>query len=289
MESAERETLTVLVVTHNHEAYIAEALESVHMQQDVRIDRLVISDDHSTDDTVEIARETLARLGMDGEVRTSDVQMGITPHYAKLFGALDTDLVAILEGDDYWFGRRKLARQAELLREYPHASACTLAYLLYYQESNALVGRSCTSQLTVLSTEDIIVGGDGFGFSNMLYRVSALRQIPPAFFTIRSYDWIANILVSRVGPVLKLDLPGMVHRISAKGAWAGKDEIAQLEEYIDSIGGYIPLCDPYTAGLFEAKLAEVRTHLEAVRNPSVAAAPTVTTRVKSKIKRLVGR
>lgn len=283
----DRDTLTVLVVTYNHEDYIAEALESIHLQEDVTIDRLIISDDHSTDATIEVVRETIARLGMAAEVRTSDIQRGITPHYKELFDELDTDLVAILEGDDYWFGAKKLKQQMELLRRYPHASACTLAYMLYHQERDLLEGRTCTGDLIVLGTEDIIAGGDGFGFSNMLYRVDALRQIPPAFFTIRSYDWIVNILVSRVGPVLKLDTPGVVHRITTRGAWAGRDHAAQLEEYIDSIQSYIPHCDACTAALLVAKLTEVRERLDEVRSQAALPQPAVRVRSAPRARRAV--
>lgn len=288
MRAAGNNTLTVIVVTYNHEEYIAEALESIHMQQDVVIDRLVISDDHSTDATLDVVRATLDRLGMDAEVRTSETQRGITPHYGELFGTLETDYVAILEGDDYWFGSLKLSRQMELLAEYPHASACSLAYLLYYQERELLAGRACTGDLSILGTEEIIMGGDGFCFSNMLYRVSALRAIPPVFFTIRSYDWITNVLVSRVGPVLKLDTPGVVHRISSRGAWAGKDETAQLEEYIDSIEGYIPHCDACTSELFKVKLAEVQAQLKRTMSQPEPAQPAPGTRVAAKLRRILG-
>lgn len=288
MKQSSRETLTVLVVTRNQRDYIGQAIESVHMQQGVEIDRLVISDDCSTDGTPDVAREVLERLGMPGEVRESAEQMGISPHYEMLIGALDTDLVAMLEGDDWWFDRTKLARQVQLLHDYPSASACALAYLLYDESTTTMVSRTCTSQLRILGTAELISGGDGFGFSNMLYRTGPLTRVPKAFFGLRSYDWIMNILVSREGPVLQLDVPGVVHRISSAGTWAGLDQIGQLEMLAEAIDSYIPHADEHTGSLLAAKGAEVRDVLAQLKAPAAEpAAPqpvTVRRRIKSAAK-----
>ena len=290
MSYGQVESLTVLVVTRNHQDYIAQALESVYMQRGVAIDRLVVSDDCSTDRTVEVARDVIQRLGMTAEVIESAEQMGITPHYERLFSGLDTDLVAILEGDDYWFDTLKLNKQLSLLRMYPYTSACALGYIQHNQETGDIVGRDFgEGALLIMSTEDVVKGGDGFGFSNMVYRTSALRQIPPEFYSLRSYDWITNILVSRQAPLIRLDVPGVIHRCSSSGAWEGLDLEAQLETLIESIESYIVYSDDYLAGLLEQKLEQARAGLELARAPEPApVAPTPARRVKSAIKRLAG-
>ena len=138
---------------------------------------------------------------MQAEIIESARQMGIAPHYHKLFSGLDTDLVAVLEGDDYWFDTLKLYRQLSLLRTYPYTSCCSLGYLQYDENAKDVPGRAFgDGALSILGTADLVRGVDGFGFSNMVYRTPALRTIPAAFYSLNSYDWITNILVSREGP-----------------------------------------------------------------------------------------
>jgi glycosyltransferase involved in cell wall biosynthesis len=288
MTYGQDQTLTVLVVTRNHEDYIAEALESVHLQRDVVISRLVVSDDCSTDRTVEVAREVIERLGMSADVVESMEQMGITPHYERLFSGLDTDLVAVLEGDDYWFDSLKLNRQLALLRTYPYTSACALGYLQYHQDTGDLEGRVFgEGSLSIMSTEDLVRGGDGFGFSNMVYRTAALRRIPQVFYSLKSYDWITNVLVSREAPLVRLDVPGIIHRVSPSGAWAGLDLAEQLRSFIETIESYVPHCDDYLAGLLEEKAAELRLELDPAPTP-VPEVPTFARRMKAAIRLLIG-
>jgi glycosyltransferase involved in cell wall biosynthesis len=293
MRYAQDETLSVVVITRNHQDFIAEALESVHIQRDVEIDRLVVSDDCSTDCTVAVARDVIQRLEMKAEVLESTVQMGITPHYQELFAGIDTDLVAVLEGDDYWFDSLKLNRQLNLLRDYPYTSACALGYMQYQHATRALEGRNFgAGDLSILSTEDLVRGGDGFGFSNMVYRTAALRCIPPEFYSLKSYDWITNILVSREAPLVRLDVPGFIHRVTQSGAWAGQDHAGQLEDLVNVIESYLPHSDDYLAGLLRVKLAETREALDLAHAPARApvaeTSPTFVRRAKLAIKRRLG-
>jgi len=295
MKNEHGETLTVLVVTRNHQDHIAQAIESVRMQRGIVIDRLVVSDDCSTDRTVEVANEVIARHGMTAEVIESPRRLGIAPHYQKLFASVETELVAVLEGDDYWFDILKLSRQLSLLHTYPYTSACALGYMHYHQTTKNFEGRSFgEGAISILGTEDIVNGEDGFGFSNMVYRTDVLRRIPSEFYLLKSYDWITNILVSREAPIIRLDIPGFVHRVTSAGAYAGLGLVGQLETFIECVESYLPYSDEYTAGLLEARLVLAKATLEHVRAPEPEPAPApepppVTRRMKSAIKRLIGK
>jgi len=288
---AHRESLTVLVVTHRHENYIAEAIESVERQEDVEINRIIISDDCSPDDTVMVARETIERLGMNAEVLESVQNMGITRHYQQLFNNLDTDLVAVLEGDDYWFSNLKLSRQVSLMREYPRASSCSQTFLLYDQDSNSMrTGDFGSGALSILGTETLIRERAGYCFSNMMYRVDSLRRIPQEIYSIpTAYDWIVNILVSRHGPLIYQDLPGIVHRVSQNGSWEGLTLAAQRESMIEGIESYMPYLDEYSAQIFAIALGEAkRDHNEAAMPRPIRFGLRLLRKSGERIKRLAG-
>jgi len=261
-----RESLTVLVVTRNHQTHIARALESVYSQEGVEIDRVIVSDDASTDGTLAAIRDCLSKLGMTAEVVESAEQMGVTRHYQKLFSDIDTDLVAILEGDDYWFDRTKLQRQVSLLHKYPYTSACAFSYVIFRQETASFDSRSFDGALSIRGTEELVMC-DGFGFSNMLYRADVLRRIPSDFYSLTTYDWIINALVSRQAPIIYVDLPGIAYRFSSAGAWSGLEPSAQTAVFVDAIKSYIPHADDYLAALLRERLSRIEAERPAVLQP----------------------
>jgi glycosyltransferase involved in cell wall biosynthesis len=90
--------VSVLVNTYNHEAYIAQALQSV-LDQDFPPDQMeiIVVDDGSTDSTPEIIRPFLPRIRYirkqnGGQVSAFNVAV------AEACG----EIIAFLDGDDYW-------------------------------------------------------------------------------------------------------------------------------------------------------------------------------------------
>jgi alpha-1,3-rhamnosyltransferase len=56
--------VSIVIITYNSAKYVLETLESVKAQTYEKIE-LVISDDCSTDDTVEVCRDGLKRIRID--------------------------------------------------------------------------------------------------------------------------------------------------------------------------------------------------------------------------------
>src|SRR6185295_15883149 len=95
-------TVSVCVITFNHERFIAEAIESA-LAQKTRLDyEIVVGDDGSTDDTPRI----LARLAEQHAPRLRVVRrqenLGINRNLAATLQECRGRYIALLEGDDYW-------------------------------------------------------------------------------------------------------------------------------------------------------------------------------------------
>lgn len=115
---AEAPLVSIISPTYNHEAYIAECIESVIAQSYQNWEMLVI-DDGSTDATWDIVQQFAAE---DARVRAfTQPNKGIWRLAETYNFALERsrgDLIAILEGDDFW-PSHKLAVQVRAHREVP--------------------------------------------------------------------------------------------------------------------------------------------------------------------------
>jgi glycosyltransferase involved in cell wall biosynthesis len=78
---------------------------------------VVIGDDASTDGTSEIIADILSAHRGAAVIRhhRRATNMGMHANFAATLGECRAELVALLEGDDFWCDPRKLRRQAEIM------------------------------------------------------------------------------------------------------------------------------------------------------------------------------
>ena len=93
--------LSYIVVTFNQENYIREAVESALAQTYSPLE-IIISDDKSSDRTVEVAKEVIARYKGPHSVRLncSEQNIGIGKSITKLVGMCSGALIVGQAGDD---------------------------------------------------------------------------------------------------------------------------------------------------------------------------------------------
>src|ERR1019366_1015566 len=112
----------VLMITYNHEKFIAQALESVLMQKADFPFELVIGDDCSTDGTREIVREYSQKYPEIIRAHLRERNIGAKENFRQVFLASRGRYLALLEGDDYWTDSRKLQLLADVLDAHPETT-----------------------------------------------------------------------------------------------------------------------------------------------------------------------
>lgn len=120
-------SVTVLIVTYNHIDHLKRAFNSVVNQDFFGSVKVVISDDLSNDGTFELAL-SLAKGFPNVRVRRSTVQCGTMRHYKEVIREVDTDYVAVLEGDDFWTNPQRLIDQMLLFRLVPSLNCVFSGY-----------------------------------------------------------------------------------------------------------------------------------------------------------------
>jgi glycosyltransferase involved in cell wall biosynthesis len=93
--------VSVALATFNGEKYLAPLLDSLARQSRPPAE-LVISDDRSTDRTVEIAQAFAARAPFPVRIVTNERQLGFRDNFMQAVAHCGSDLVAFCDQDDIW-------------------------------------------------------------------------------------------------------------------------------------------------------------------------------------------
>jgi glycosyltransferase involved in cell wall biosynthesis len=168
--------VSVMLVTFNHERYIAQALDSVLAQaRDFSIEINVI-DDASTDRTQDIVRDYRRRFPdivrcCFGPVNVGHIATQLNTY--RGFQSLRGEYFAMLEGDDYWTDTHKLRKQVEFLDAHPEHVACGHDTLKVYDDDSRPpqhlfpVREHCRERASVV---DMINMNTIFHFNSVVYR-----------------------------------------------------------------------------------------------------------------------
>jgi glycosyltransferase involved in cell wall biosynthesis len=102
---AEQLRVAVAMATFNGERFIAEQLESI-LNQTRLPDEIVISDDHSADKTLAMAKKILepacAERGIDLTIVSHDGPAGVSANFHHAVSQTTADIIALADQDDVW-------------------------------------------------------------------------------------------------------------------------------------------------------------------------------------------
>lgn len=96
--------IAVCIATYNHEHFIAEAIESVLMQECDEPIRIYIGDDASSDGTAAICTQYAQKDERIIFIK-SETNKGLVNNTLSLYWQIMADkceYIAMLDGDDYW-------------------------------------------------------------------------------------------------------------------------------------------------------------------------------------------
>lgn len=135
-----RMKLSIALATYNGEKYLQEQLDSL-LAQTVQPDEVVISDDRSTDRTIEIAKEFQKRAPFDVIVHQNEQQKGFIKNFDKALSLTSGDLVFLCDQDDVWF-EHKLETIRDTAIKHPE-------YSVYMNDALLTDGQLNRTDLTV--------------------------------------------------------------------------------------------------------------------------------------------
>ncbi len=126
-------TLSIIVLTYNHQDFIRQNLEGIFMQKVNFPIELIICDDCSPDNTDTAIRSLLQNAPPYITVKYTrhENNRGATPNFYFALQQVTGDYIAFCEGDDYWTHDGKLQAQYCFLESHPEYA------LVFHQAMNA--------------------------------------------------------------------------------------------------------------------------------------------------------
>lgn len=217
--------VSVLMLAHNHEAYIAQAIESILGQQCEFPFELIIGEDCSQDRTRGICLDYQKRYPGIIRVVFSNENVGMHRNFARIWYRARGKYIAMCEGDDYWIDRDKIAKQVAWLEERPAFTMCgTITEKIRQDKDVFWIKCGVAGPVEIkeqYSIEDLIPNYN-FHFSSIMLRKDAVR-FPLWFWDVYCVDRPLYLLCAEKGPVGFLPEVTSVYRLHEGGIWSPSD------------------------------------------------------------------
>lgn len=191
--------LSVCMVSYNQEAYIREALDSVLMQKTNFKYEVIISDDCSKDNTLDILTEYKNKYPNIVKVVTGEKNLGYPNNQRRSLENAKGKYIALCDGDDYWTDAYKLQKQVDYLESHPECAICFHNVMHIYDGTTS--GRSLLNPLdfpSALTTEDVISRKWFLATNSEVFRRDYLF-FPEWWDSVLHIDYVLNLLVSFKG------------------------------------------------------------------------------------------
>jgi glycosyltransferase involved in cell wall biosynthesis len=212
--------VSVVMITYNHERYIAQAIQSVLDQQvDFPIE-LIVGDDASTDGAPEIIRRFQAAHPQVIRARLATVNQGAFPNFRQCFEACRGQYIALLEGDDYWTSPHKLRRQVEAMDRHPDWAVCFHRVHCISEEAGGEPRVFPPGRIPEVRKLRDILKANFIQTCSVMYRAGLVRDFPPDFPKLALGDWPLHILHALQGDIGFIDDVMAVYREHTGGMWS---------------------------------------------------------------------
>jgi glycosyltransferase involved in cell wall biosynthesis len=220
--------LSVVMVTYNHERFIAQALSSVLAQRTDFEFEIIVAEDCSTDGTRAIVMDFARRHPGKILPLLRERNLGMMANFKDALAACGGSYVALLEGDDYWIRDDKLQSQVDFLDAHPdHAVCCARAqYRNEMTGNHSYIWPSIAPGSYALSD---LLGADCWIVTcTVMYRWGSVGPLPDWILPLKVADWPLHLLVARSGKIRLMDEVTSVYRLHSGGAWNSMARVDQL-------------------------------------------------------------
>ena len=94
--------ISVAMTTYNGEKYVKEQLESI-LEQTKPVDEIVIMDDKSTDETVEIIKKIQEKSEVKIILEVNKENVGYIENFRRAIKKTKGDIIFLCDQDDVWY------------------------------------------------------------------------------------------------------------------------------------------------------------------------------------------
>lgn len=233
--------VSVLIITYNQEAFIAQAINSVLMQE-VDFDyEIVIGEDASTDRTREIVLDfqrqypdrirVLLHNAVDSDCDRA-LGIGGKTNFINSLQACQGEYVALLDGDDYWTDVRKLQKQVDFLESHPDFAICCHNAMMFYEDGSKPPVNLLPPDHPEVSTIEDLLFANVIPTCSTVFRRGLFDELPGWFFSLKLGDWPIHIMNAQHGKIGYINEVMAAYRVHEGGVWSTWSPVSQGLELI---------------------------------------------------------
>ena len=211
--------VSVRVSTWNQAPYIAQALDSILMQEFTGSLEIIVGDDASTDGTTAIVESYQQKYPDRLTLLRGEVRRGMRANFDRTLAACRGRYVAVLDGDDFWTDPRKLATQIAMLEAHPEWVGCYHNVWVLDQSSGTKRVQFSQPPKAVLTMADLLVRNT-MPHSSMVFRNAGFQGFPPELKRLPMSDWPMNVLLAQQGGFAYQDEIYGTYRLHSGGGWS---------------------------------------------------------------------
>lgn len=232
--------INVILITYNHAAYIRQALESILMQKVSADVELIIADDCSLDNTVNIIKEYENKTAFKFTYLNRPHNLGYVRNYQQAFTACDGDYIAIMEGDDYWIGSDHLQNHINHLEKHSEYAMSFNRHLRLFVDQNReeIFEWDNQNDYKAITTNQLTLGNRIGNLSCCVFRGKYIKTLDSKLFDMEIADWMLGMYMGQYGPLLYLREVTSAYRIHDNGQWSKMDDRTQCLRIIELINEY---------------------------------------------------
>ena len=223
--------VSVVMLAYNVGRYVETAIRGVLGQQTNYPVQLVIAEDCSTDDTRAICLRSKERYPDRITLLLHERNMGLQRNFMDAHRHCTGEYIAICDGDDYWFDRRKLQRMTDFMDTHPRYAICFHRVINFYEEDRSK-SLSNGGQRTVTTLLDL-ARSNYITNSSSLFRRNYYVTLPGWFADITSCDYAMHVLNAQHGDIYYFRCPMAVYRKHAQGVWSEAKTAKMLMTALD--------------------------------------------------------
>jgi glycosyltransferase involved in cell wall biosynthesis len=230
----ENPLVSVILITYEHGEFIAEAIDSILRQKTDFSYEILIGEDRSTDDTLDICRIYQKKHPHRIRLITAGTNVGMHRNISRLWCRCRGKYIVFCEGDDYWCDDLKLAKQVAWFQTNHEYTLCGAYTQKIIRDSNGnwmengIIGPSEVKDKYEISD---LIPSYSFHFSSIMLRHHII-DIPRWLWDVYCADRPLYLFCAEKGPVGFIPECLSVYRLHEGGLWSPRRQLDKAQKGI---------------------------------------------------------
>jgi glycosyltransferase involved in cell wall biosynthesis len=220
--------VSICSTTYNREKYIGQAIDSWLSQETSFIYEIIISDDCSTDKTIQVIKSYQQKYPNKITLFEAGKNIGYSANSVKVYQAAKGKYIAHCDGDDYWIDSLKLQKQIDFLESNSEFVMCfTNSLIINDNTQEEKVAK--INVWDVCATEQIITIHNSLNstrydeictlghMSSIVFRNNVIKEFPKWYYSTYNNDDTLFVMLSKYGKAKFINENCSVYRVNESG------------------------------------------------------------------------